>query len=163
MQIKSIIGLVLITVVISALGSLVYEWRITKEQLETKKAELLAASAEIKSQNEAIEKLRLDVDTYKNKRPEIIEKIVTKYKEIPVASGDATYEQKWESLENYVRVFYNRHGAKNYLGERVEAPTPEELKTQSEKHIQELESKKLEKAQEVINNMRGIRGTGGVK
>lgn len=123
MQTKAIIGIILTTIIISALAFFVYDYNITKEQLETKKAELLAASAEIKSQNEAIEKLRLDVDTYKHKRPEIIKKIVTKYKEIPVVSIDATCEQKWESLENYVRVFYNRHGAKNYLGEAVEAPS----------------------------------------
>lgn len=157
MQTRAVIGVVLGLAIIGIIGAFIYDYRLTKEQLETKKAELLAASAEIKSQNEAIEKLRLDVDTYKHKRPEIIKKIVTKYKEIPVVSVDATCEQKWESLENYVRAFYNRHGAKNYLGEAVEAPTTEELKAQDEKRIQKLEAEKLQKAQEAIDIIRGVK------
>lgn len=153
MQTKAIIGIVLSCVILSAIGFFIYDYRLTKEQLETKKAELLAASAEIKSQNEAIEKLRLDVDTYKNLKPQIIEKIVTKYKEIPVVSTDATCEEKWDSLRDYIRVFYNRHGSTNYLGEKVETTTQEEFKAREEAKIQQIEAEKLQKAQEVIDSL----------
>lgn len=145
MQTRIVIGIVLGLAIIGIVGTFIYDYRLTKEQLEAKKAELLAASAQIKSQNEAIETLRLDVEAYKNKKPQIIEKIVTKYKEVPVVSTDATCEEKWNSLRDYIRVFYNRHGSTNYLGEKVQTTTEQEYA--------DREAQKLQKAQETINDI----------
>lgn len=153
MQTKTIIGIVLALAVIGIIGAFIYDYQLTKEQLETKKAELLAASAQIKSQNEAIESLRLDVESYKNKKPQIVEKIVTKYKEVPVVSTDATCEEKWNSLKDYIRVFYNRHGGVNYLGEKVQTTTQSEFEARKAEKIKELEAEKLQKAQETINEI----------
>lgn len=153
MQTKTIIGIVLALAIIGIIGAFIYDYQLTKEQLETKKAELLAASAQIKSQNEAIESLRLDVESYKNKKPQIVEKIVTRYKEVPVVSTDATCEEKWNSLKDYIRVFYNRHGSVNYLGEKVQETTQQEYADREEAKIQQLEAEKLQKAQETINQM----------
>lgn len=153
MQTKTIIGIVLALAIIGIVGAFIYDYQLTKEQLETKKAELLAASAQIKSQNEAIESLRLDVESYKNKKPQIVEKIVTRYKEVPVVSTDATCEEKWNSLKDYIRVFYNRHGSVNYLGEKVQETTQQEYADREEAKIQQLEAEKLQKAQETINQM----------
>lgn len=153
MQTKTIIGIVLALAIIGIIGAFIYDYQLTKEQLETKKAELLAASAQIKSQNEAIESLRLDVESYKNKKPQIIEKIVTRYKEVPVVSTDATCEEKWNSLKDYIRVFYNRHGSVNYLGEKVQETTRQEYADREAQKIQELEEQKYQKAQETINQM----------
>lgn len=153
MQTKTIIGIVLALAIIGIVGAFIYDYQLTKEQLETKKAELLASSAQIKSQNESIESLRLDVESYKNKKPQIVEKIVTRYKEVPVVSTDATCEEKWNSLKDYIRVFYNRHGSVNYLGEKVQETTQQEYVDREEAKIQQLEAEKLQKAQETINQM----------
>lgn len=153
MQIKVIVGIVIATIIIGVVSALIYDYQLTKEQLETKKAELLAASEQIKSQNEAIESLRLDVESYKNKKPQIIEKIVTKYKEVPVVSQDATCEEKWNSLKDYIRVFYNRHGSINYLGEKVQETSKEEYADREAQKVKELEEQKYQKAQETINEI----------
>lgn len=68
-------------VVIICLGFL-YDYVSTKSELANKKAELVILSDRVNEQNEAIKNLELDVETYKNKQPEIVEKIVTKYQTV---------------------------------------------------------------------------------
>lgn len=87
-----LIGAVLVIVVL-----LIIDYTTSKAELQAKKAELLLLSHTIQEQNTAIKKLEIDVETYKNKKPQIVEKIVEKYK---------TTEVKDETCEAYMVAIY---------------------------------------------------------
>lgn len=96
-----------IAVVMFLLGIVVFfifDYKNIKNELVVKKAEILIMSDRIASQNEHIGKLKIDVDTYKNKKPQIVEKIVTKYEEIEVK--DETCEAKLDAIYEAQKVFF---------------------------------------------------------
>lgn len=96
-------GAIAIIVIITAVG--IYDYKETKARLEAKKAEVMIMSDKIKTQNDAIEALKLDVEVYKNKKPQIIEKIVTKYENIQVK--DDTCEAKLEAIYEAQKLFFD--------------------------------------------------------
>ena len=150
---KWIIIAILATTAISVGGVFVYDYKITKSALETKKAELIVVSEQIKTQNEAIEKLKIDVETYKNQKPQVIEKIVTKYQNIEVIKNNATCEEKLSKLEEYVKVFYNRHSGSNYIKKEIAPKSNETQISDTETAIDIIKIQKREKAQEFVDKM----------
>lgn len=153
MQAQLAFKIAIFIVILSTAGYFFYDYRMAKANLEAKKAELVAVSLQIKEQNEKIEKMRLEIDTYKNKKPEIIKEIITKYKEIPVVTADATCEERWKNLEDYVKVFFNRHSGTNYIQTET---TKETDKVDTQKTKEEIEALKIQneiKAQEFVDKM----------
>lgn len=82
-----------------------YDYRATKSELTEKKAQLMAMSSQIEEQNKAIQTLEVDVNTYKKQQPQVIEKVVTKYKNVQVV--DNTCEAKLSAIYSAQQVFYN--------------------------------------------------------
>lgn len=85
---------------------LFYDYVQTKELYKVKQAELLNLSAHLEQQNEAIAKLKVDVEAYKNKKPQIIEKIVTRYEQVEIR--DETCEAELETIRQLTKAFFNR-------------------------------------------------------
>lgn len=152
MSASLIIKISLIIVILSVIGFFIYDYRMSKAQLEAKKAELIAVSEQIKSQNEAIEKLKIDVDFYKNQKPKVVEKIVTRYQEIEVLKPDATCEERIAKLEEYVKVFYNRNAGTNYITPKNET-TENATIPGAEKTIETLEEENRKAAQDYVDKM----------
>lgn len=163
-----IIKISLVIVILSVIGFFIYDYRMSKAQLEAKKAELIAVSEQIKSQNEAIEKLKIDGDFYKNQKPKVVEKIVTRYQEVEVLKPDATCEERIAKLEEYVKVFYNRNAGTNYLtpkngtGETTENAENAAIPG-AEKTIEHLEEQNLKAAQDYVDKMLKRNGSNGGK
>lgn len=82
-----------------------YDYRATKSELTEKKAQLMVLSTQIEEQNAAIKSLEVDVSTYKEQQPKVIEKVVTKYKNVQVV--DNTCEAKLSAIYAAQQVFYN--------------------------------------------------------
>ena len=148
-----IIKISLIIVILSVIGFFIYDYKMSKAQLEAKKAELIAVSEQIKSQNEAIEKLKIDVDFYKNQKPKVVEKIVTRYREIEALKPDATCEERIAKLEEYVKVFYNRNAGTNYLTPKTPETTENAEIPGAEKTIELLEEENRKAAQDYVDKM----------
>lgn len=87
---------------------LFYDYIQTKEMYRVKQTELLSLSTHLQEQNEAIKKLKIDVEKYKNKKPKIVKQIVTKYEEVQVK--DETCEAELESISQLTKLFFNREG-----------------------------------------------------
>lgn len=96
----------LIAIVLIGVVYLVWDYSLSKAALEAKKAEILVLSEKMKEQNKAIENLKLDIKAYKNQKPKIIEKIVTKYNNIKVK--DKTCEATLKAIYDTQQVFFNR-------------------------------------------------------
>lgn len=120
---SAIIKIVVAIAIIGVITGFIIDYKMTKEKLETKKAELLAAYEQIKSQNDAIKKLEVDVETYKEKKPQIVEKVITKYQDVKVT--DETCEAKLEALSAYAKLFYDRNNNivnQNYFNTTTQNP-----------------------------------------
>lgn len=102
--VTSTIKILAVLLVIGICAGFIYDYSQTKSYLQAKKAEIMIMSDKIKAQNDAIAGLKLDVETYKNKKPQIIEKIVTKYQNIEVK--DNTCEAKLEAIHEAQKLFY---------------------------------------------------------
>lgn len=96
----------LIAISVIIVGIIIWDYVDTSIELESKKYELLILSDKMREQNEAIKSLSLDIEKYKNKKPQIVEKIVTKYNEIQVK--DKTCEAYMKAIYDSQLVFYNR-------------------------------------------------------
>lgn len=68
-----------IIVIVLACLYFLYDYTSSKVELQKKTDELALVTNMLEQQNTTIKQLELDVGAYKNKEPEIIEKIVTKY------------------------------------------------------------------------------------
>lgn len=90
--------------------SLFYDYVHTKELYRVKQSELLALSMHLEEQNKAIEELKVDVEKYKNKKPQIIEKIVTRYEQVELK--DKTCEAELETIKQLTQAFFNRYREK---------------------------------------------------
>ena len=128
---STIARIVVAVMIVSVIAGFIYDYKLTKERLETKKAELIAAYEQIKSQNESIKKLEIDVANYKELKPQIIEKTITKYQNVKVT--DETCEAKLNALQEYTNLFFKRNNDivnRNYFGaiiqKNVEAEQPKE-------------------------------------
>ena len=102
--VTSTIKILALLLVIGICAGFIYDYSQTKSNLQAKKAEIMIMSDKIKAQNDAIAGLKLDVEAYKNKKPQIIEKIVTKYQNIEVK--DETCEAKLEAIHEAQKLFY---------------------------------------------------------
>lgn len=102
-----IIKLLCVILAFGTAAFLFYDYMHTKELYRVKQNELLTLSAHLQAQNEAIEKLKIDVETYKNKKPQIIEKIVTNYEKIEIR--DETCEAELETIRQLTKAFFNRN------------------------------------------------------
>lgn len=89
---------------------LVYSFVLTREELASKRVELSVVSSKLENQNKIIESMKLDIEAYKNKKPKIVEKIVTKYEKIQVK--DKTCEAYLEAIYKAQVEFFNRKNTK---------------------------------------------------
>lgn len=98
--IVSVIKYILILSIIASIVGLATALSLAKEELATKKAELAVVGATLDKQNQTVKALQLDVEKYKNKKPQIIEKIITKYQDIEI---------KDETCEAYMKAINENH------------------------------------------------------
>lgn len=84
----------------------VYDYTSSKVELQKRKDELVIMSAKVEEQNNAIKALEIDVETYKNKEPQVIEKIVTKYNKVVETKTINTCENLSEGLYNLNSTFF---------------------------------------------------------
>lgn len=89
---------------------LIYSYALTKEELSAKKVELSVVSSKLDNQNKIIESMKVDLEAYKKKKPEIVEKIVTKYEQIEIP--DAKCESYLEAIYKAQVEFFNRNNIK---------------------------------------------------
>lgn len=75
-----------------------------KAELATSQDQVKVLSSTIEEQNKAIDELKLDVEKYKEQKPQIVEKIVTKYKNVEVK--DTTCEETLKSIYNLQQEFF---------------------------------------------------------
>lgn len=102
-----VLGIAIAIISVALLGYSLYD---TQKELLAKKTELVVVSSKLEEQNKAIESLKLDITKYKNQKPKVIEKIVTKYNEIKVK--DDTCESYLEAIYNTQVEFFNRNNRK---------------------------------------------------
>lgn len=94
----------LIAIVALAIIYVVWDYSITKAALEAKKAEVLLLSEKMKEQNVAIKALKVDIDKYKKQKPKIVEKIVTKYKNITLKDNSCESYMKAINEANHIFI-----------------------------------------------------------
>lgn len=102
---NNIVKIITIAFLLGIVGFFIFDYQTVKNDLTRKRAEILIMNDKIQTQNEAIKALEIDVETYKNKKPQIIEKIVTKYQDIVVK--DETCESQLEAIYESQRLFFN--------------------------------------------------------
>ena len=83
---------------------------MSKAQLEAKKAELIAVSEQIKSQNEAIEKLKIDVEKFRKQKEKVVYKVIEKYGDIPDSTSNTHCYVKLENIRNALAIFHKKTG-----------------------------------------------------
>lgn len=106
------IKITMVAFIVSIIAFLMWDYSNTKADLQAKKAELQMLSLHIEEQNNAIKALEIDIQAYKNKKPQIIEKIVTKYQEVQVK--DNTCEAAMEAIfESQLKFFDSVQGKQN--------------------------------------------------
>ena len=105
-----VIKVLCVLLIFGTASFLFYDYIQTKELYRVKQSELLSLSAHLQEQNEAIARLKIDVETYKNKKPQIVKQIVTKYEEVQIK--DETCEAELESIRQLTQTFFNQ-GNKN--------------------------------------------------
>lgn len=106
----SAIKAILIALAVISVCLLIYSFVLTREELASKRIELSVVSSKLENQNKAIESMKLDLEAYKNKKPKIVEKIVTKYEQIQVR--DEKCESYLEAIYKAQIEFFNRHNTK---------------------------------------------------
>lgn len=99
------IGAIAVAVIIVSL--LVIDYGKTKADFERQTAELKIASVKLQEQNEAIRSMQIDIAAYKEKKPQIVEKIVNKYQTITVK--DETCESYMTAIFSAQEAFFTRH------------------------------------------------------
>lgn len=76
----------------------------TKAKLKAMEYENATLLHTLKKQNQAIEKLSLDVESYKNQKPKIKERIITKYQ--PLQSPQSSCEERLQNIQNHIKLWY---------------------------------------------------------
>lgn len=106
----SAIKAIFIALAIISVCLLIYSFVLTREELASKRVELSVVSSKLENQNKIIESMKIDLEAYKNKKPKIVEKIVTKYEEIQVK--DERCESYLEAIYKAQVEFFNRKNTK---------------------------------------------------
>ncbi len=96
----TIIALCLITILI-----MVIEYANLKSKLTHQELQNISLNKALDNQNKAIQKLYIDIETYKAKKPEIKEKIIYKYKSLPVSNNNSCVEIL-DSIKLKVKTWY---------------------------------------------------------
>lgn len=108
-MLKSPILYVLLAVIIG-LSTTVTIYHFKNKKLEEEKTELMARVAKqeslIELRNQEVEKNKLEIEEYKNRKPEIKEKIITRYKTVKVETK--TCETELGSVKDLLEVFNDR-------------------------------------------------------
>lgn len=86
----------------------VYDYTTTKVELQKRRDELIMMGSKIEEQNTAIKQLKVDVETYKHKEPEIIKQIVTKYDKVVEIKEIKTCDDLTLGLYNLNSTFLKR-------------------------------------------------------
>lgn len=99
------VRIAVITFLLGIVAFFAWDYKTIKDDLVAKKAQVQLLSVTIEEQNEKITSMKIDVEAYKNKKPQLIEKIVTQYQEIQVK--DETCEAKLDAIYEAQKVFFD--------------------------------------------------------
>ncbi|WP_295702243.1 hypothetical protein [uncultured Helicobacter sp.] len=98
------IKFITITLCVALVLFMIITYTNTKAKLKAMEYENATLLHTLKKQNQAIEKLSLDIQTYKNQKPKIQERIITKYQ--PLQSPQGYCEERLQNIQNHIKLWY---------------------------------------------------------
>lgn len=93
------VSVILIILIISNLA--------LKSEVDKLRADKALLDSAIELQNDIIKKNELDLEKYKNKKPQVIEKIIKKYEKVPIKNE--TCEKELQTIKNALNAYFNNN------------------------------------------------------